>query len=74
MTDRELGLAGLVAAGIPPADAWAEIRRACDNPETRAILDHLASTPEGRAALDGSRRAWARHGLPAPFDDPPDRE
>ena len=35
----------------------------------RALILTLAGTLEGRLALDRSRRTWACHGLPAPFDD-----
>ena len=52
-----------------PRAAWLHFRRTLDADATaRAIILNLAGTREGRRALDESRRAWARHGLPAPFD------
>jgi hypothetical protein len=39
------------------------------NTTARAMILTLAGTLEGRLALERSRRTWACHGLPAPFDD-----
>jgi hypothetical protein len=69
---REPGFLGMVAAGATPAEAWQSIRdEAAADPGTRAIFADLESTEEGRAALEASRQAWRRHGLPAPFDGLP---
>jgi hypothetical protein len=63
----------MLAAGVPPAEAWQSIRDdVIADPGARGIFADLASTEEGRDALDASRQMWARHGLPAPFDDLPD--
>ena len=52
-----------------PRAAWLHFRRTLDADATaRAIILNLAGTRKGRRALDELRRAWARHGLPAPFD------
>jgi hypothetical protein len=39
------------------------------NATARVMILTLAGTLEGRLALERSRRTWACHGLPAPFDD-----
>ena len=70
--ERRLGFAGMIAAGMTPEQAWASIRADAERPESRAIFAELNSTADGRAALECARAAWARHGLPAPFDDLPD--
>jgi hypothetical protein len=73
MTTREPGFLGMIEAGMSPQEAWQSIRdEVAANPFTRAIFADLASTPDGRAALDLARQMWARHGLPAPFDDLPE--
>jgi hypothetical protein len=70
--DREPGFLGLIAAGATAQEAWQAIRDdlAADD-GARAIFAALASTPDGRDALEASRRMWAGYGLPAPFDDLP---
>ena len=67
---HDLGFTGLLAAGYTPAEAWAEIRETSGDPEVRAIIADLRTTPEGRAALDWSREQWAAHGLTPPWDLP----
>jgi hypothetical protein len=69
--ERELGFAGLLAAGCTPAQAWESCRRSAQDPDVRAIIADLATTPEGRAALDWSRLEWAQHGLRPPWEDDP---
>lgn len=69
--DRMLGYAGMIAAGMTPVEAWQEIRAAAMDPEVRPIFAEMERTEEGREALDCARAAWARKGLPAPFDDLP---
>lgn len=70
---RELGFAGMLAAGMTPAEAWQLIRADLTaSPEARAIYAGLETDPDGRAALAWSRAQWAAKGLPAPFDDLPD--
>jgi hypothetical protein len=68
----DLGFAGLLAAGLTPEQAWAEVRSTSTHPAVRAIIADLGSSAEGRAALDWSRQQWARHGLTPPWEDPPD--
>jgi hypothetical protein len=71
---RDLGFTGLLAAGRTPQEAWQIIHDdTAASPEARAIFADLAATEDGRAALDWARAAWARHGLPPPWEDPPDR-
>jgi hypothetical protein len=68
MTDNS-PLRGLQPDRRDPRAAWLHFRRTLDADATaRVIILNLAGTREGRHALDESRRAWARHGLPAPFD------
>ena len=69
--EDELGFAGLLAAGYTPKQAWQMIREQVAEPEVRTIITNLEGTADGRAALAWSRRAWAAHGLPAPWDDLP---
>lgn len=69
--DHELGFAGMIAAGMTSAEAWQAIRDDINTPEVRAIFADMASTADGRAALECARAAWARHGLSAPWDDLP---
>jgi hypothetical protein len=71
--DRELGFLGMLNAGADPQQAWESIRAdLAADPGSRAIFADLAATPQGQESLEWSRRMWARHGLPAPFDDLPD--
>jgi hypothetical protein len=67
---RDLGFRGLLAEGWTPEQAWAEIRDSCQHPAVRAIIADLATTEEGRAALEWSRAEWARHGLTPPWELP----
>jgi hypothetical protein len=67
---HNLGFRGLLAEGWTPEQAWAEIRDTCQHPAVRAIIADLATTEEGRAALEGSRIRWAQYGLPPPWDVP----
>lgn len=62
----DLGFAGLVMAGDDPQAAYAAIREQCADPEVRAIIAHLAATPDGQEALRWSRERWAAHGFPVP--------
>jgi hypothetical protein len=56
--------------GRDPRGAWEHMRHTLDTHATaRALILTLAGTLEGRLVLDRSRRTWACHGLPAPFDD-----
>jgi hypothetical protein len=72
MQIRELGTgpqAGWLR-GRDPQGAWEHMRHTLEtNATARALILTLAGTLEGRLALDRSRRTWACHGLPAPFDD-----
>jgi hypothetical protein len=68
---RDLGFAGLLAAGHTPAEAW-QILRDDTGPEARAIFADLASTEAGRVALDWARAQWAKYGLPPPWEDLPE--
>jgi hypothetical protein len=72
MNTRERGadpLAGWLR-GRDPRGAWEHMRHTLDtNGPARALILTLAGTLEGRLALERSRRIWACHGLPAPFDD-----
>jgi len=67
-----LGFAGLLDAGYTPRQAWQIIRDdLAAHPDACAVFTTMASDPQGRAALDWVRGQWARHGLPAPFDELP---
>jgi hypothetical protein len=68
MGDRELGFAGMIAAGTDPAEAWGSIRAECSEPAVRAIFDDLRATADGRDALACAAAAWARHGFPPPWE------
>jgi hypothetical protein len=68
MAERELGFAGMLAAGAGPQAAWEQIRAQCSDPSVQAILTQLRRIPEGRAALDCSRQRWAAHGFPPPWE------
>ena len=69
MADRELGFAGMLAAGIDPRDAYEQVRAACADPGVRAVLAELQRTPDGRAALAYSRARWAAYGLAPPWEE-----
>jgi hypothetical protein len=72
MNDRDLGFAGMVAAGMSPAEAWQVIRDdLLAEPRVLAMLRDMERdpTPAVRAALDYSRQRWAEHGLRAPWDE-----
>ena len=62
--ERDLGFAGMVAAGVPPESAWQAIRDdlvAC--PGALALLRQL--DPD---SLRWARQRWAAHGLPPPWE------
>jgi hypothetical protein len=65
---RDLGFAGLLAAGLTPEEAWDEIRPDSISPAVQAIIADLATTREGREALALSREQWAGHGLAPPWE------
>jgi hypothetical protein len=70
---RQLGLAGLLAAGRTPAEARAEIRAdLLAEPGALDIIRDMGRDAEGRAALAWSREQWARYGLAPPWDDDPE--
>jgi hypothetical protein len=71
MAGRELGFAGMLAAGTNPRTAYEQVRAACSDPAVRAILAELQRTAEGRAALDYSRQRWAAYGFPPPREEAP---
>jgi hypothetical protein len=71
MAGRDLGFAGMLAAGIDPRDAYEQVRAACSDPAVRAVLAELQRTPEGRAALAYSRQRWAAYGFPPPWEEAP---
>ncbi len=68
MAEVELGFAGMLAAGVDPHAAWARIRATAQDPAVQAIVAELRRTPQGRAALEYSRRRWAAYGLPPPWE------
>jgi hypothetical protein len=68
----ELGFAGMLLAGADPQTAWDTIHAQCADPAVRSIIANLAATEDGRAALEWSRAAWARYGLPPPWEDSDD--
>jgi hypothetical protein len=70
MADRELGFAGMLAAGVEPPDAWEQLRAQARDPAVRAILAELQRTPHGRAVLEHSRARWAARGFPPPWQEP----
>jgi hypothetical protein len=68
--DRELGFAGLLAAGKTPQEAWQVIRDGLmADPGAMAVIAALTETEDGRASLEWSRAGWARHGLTPPWED-----
>jgi hypothetical protein len=73
MSDRIPGFAGLLLLGHTPQQAWQIIRDdfAAD-PGAQALIAHLASTEDGRAALELSRQDWKRHGLTPPWENLPE--
>ena len=71
MAERELGFAGMLAAGTDPRTAYEQIRALCADPAVCAVLAELQRTPEGRAALAYSRRRWAAYGFPPPWEEAP---
>jgi hypothetical protein len=71
MAGRNLGFAGLLAAGVDPQEAYQQVRALCADPAVRAVLVELQRTSEGRAALDSSRQRWAAYGFPPPWEQAP---
>jgi hypothetical protein len=71
MAGRDLGFAGLLDAGIDPRDAYEQVRELCADLAVRAVLVELQRTPQGRAALDYSRKRWAAYGFPPPWEEAP---
>jgi hypothetical protein len=71
---HQLGYQGLLDAGKSSQEAWQILHAAAASSAARAVFAQMESTPAGREMLEDARRAWARHGLPAPFDDLPDAE
>ena len=69
MAEQDLGFAGMLAAGTDPRTAYEHVRALCSDPTVRAVLAELQRTPDGRAALDYSRRRWAAYGLPPPWEE-----
>ena len=69
MADRELGFAGMLAAGVDPRAAWERVRALCADPAVRAVLAELQRTPDGRAALAYSHQRWAAYGFPPPWEE-----
>ena len=66
--DSRLGYEGLLLKGYSPAQAYQHVLASSVSDEVQAIIADLRTTPEGRAALDHSRRQWARRGFPPPWD------
>ena len=65
--DRELGLAGVLGAGMPPEAAWQIIRDdLAADPGALALVRQLDP-----ASLEWSRQQWARYGLPVPWEGLP---
>ena len=64
-----LGFTGMVLGGKSPRQAWEEIERGLRADEhTQQLIRELATTPDGRALLDDSRRGWGAQGFDAPFE------
>lgn len=68
--DRDLGFAGMIAAGMTPEDAYAEIRRDLHAGGGIEIIRYLQGTEHGRAALECAAQDWARHGFAPPWEQP----
>lgn len=67
---HSLGFQGLLAAGMTPADAWQAIHDdLTSDPAALAIIRDLDTHPKGQEALAWSRREWADHGLPPPWEE-----
>lgn len=64
----DLGFAGLLSIGVPPREAWQEIRDRFERPKMRRIVAELERTQEGREVLAYARRRWAAYGLPVPWE------
>jgi hypothetical protein len=69
MAERDLGFAGMLAAGIDRRDAYEQVRAACADPAVRAILAELRRTSGGRAVLAFSRARWAANGFPPSWEE-----
>jgi len=66
---EDLGFAEILEAGMSPQEAWEQIRAQLQaDPGAGAMFAELERTPEGRAALEHSRRVWAEHGLTPPWE------
>ena len=66
----DLGFLGLVDAGMTPAEAWQVIHDDLERePGALAIIKDLDRDPQGQEVLAVSRRQWAAHGLPPPWED-----
>ena len=68
--DDDLGFSGLLASGKTPQEAWDLLHERCSDPSVRAAMEVLRRTPQGPAAFDRLREAWAAYGLPPPWEDP----
>jgi len=62
--ERELGFAGMIAAGMTPEAAWQSIRDDVAADRGALALLHLLD----EQAVEQSRRDWARYGLPLPWE------
>lgn len=67
---HSLGFRGLLDAGMTPAEAWQVIHDdLAAEPGALAIIRGLDTDPEGQETLAWSRREWAAHGLPPPWEE-----
>ena len=67
---HSLGFRGLLDAGHDPRRGVAgDPRRPGRRAGALAIIRDLDRTPEGQQTLAWSRRQWASHGLPPPWEE-----
>jgi hypothetical protein len=65
-----LGFRGLLDAGMTPEEAWQTIHDDLHaEPGALAIIRSLDTDQQGQEALAWSRRQWAAHGLPPPWEE-----
>lgn len=70
MDDRLPGFTGLLQLGHTPDEAWKIIRDATvAEPGARELFEYMASTPDGLAALEFSRRQWDERGFRPPWSE-----
>lgn len=61
------GFAGMKLAGLSPQEAWQRIHESCRDERVRAIFNNLMTTEHGRALIEESQQAWAKHGFKPPW-------